>query len=557
MSELEREQDAAVDRVIAFLDAEGAASHGHGPGRSLLDHLGETAAILRRWGQPEWLQRAALVHSVYGTESRSRRLVAPRRRAEVAELVGERAERIAWLFAAVPRRRLSTGTHRWAPGAVAPGADRDELDAVVMLHLANLAEQARGPAGSPAPWLATGAAMAELLHDSKAVVLPAFAGELAGVTPEEESAALRAYREGLAATDAASRADRLAQTAAACPVVGEPCVWLADAAWRRAEPEAARTWAIRAQRRLVGFGVAWDKRLAYERWLMLAERLAHDPGVGEPSPPAAPAALDEEMSARPPVARRATRLDPAAAERRFARYMDTLADAPGSSSRQLYPELDSQPWFEPDAFPVAVELERNFESIRAEILALEPSRFAPESERIERTGEWDVIFLYERGRRHDDVCEACPVTTSVIEGEGAMRTPAGLIYVSRMRGGTHIAAHRGPTNLRLRCHLGITVPDGDCAIRVGGQPRRWDEGRCLVFDDSYDHEAWNHTGADRIVLIVDLWHMDLSPLEVHRLAGLQRYAAAYAGRLGRYWSANEAARQGGSPSPSPSPAAGH
>ena len=117
-----------------------------------------------------------------------------------------------------------------------------------------------------------------------------------------------------------------------------------------------------------------------------------------------------------------------------------------------------------------------------------------------------MIFLYERGRRHDDVCEACPVTTSVIEGDGAMRTAAGLIYVSRMRAGTHIAAHRGPTNLRLRCHLGITVPKGDCAIRVQDESRRWREGRCLVFDDSYEHEAWNHADSDRIVLIVDLWH---------------------------------------------------
>jgi hypothetical protein len=547
MSQLEPSEDAAADRVIAFLKAQGAASHHHGPGRSLLDHLCETAAILHRWGQPAWLQRAALVHSVYGTEVRSRRLVAARRRGEVAALAGERAERIAYLFAAVPRRRLFAGTHRWAPGAVAPGADRDELDAVVMLHLANLAEQARGSDGSPGSWLAIAARMAQLLEGSSAVVLPALVAQVVGITPEEESAGLRAYRQGLAATDAVSRADRLAQATAACPVVGEPCVWLADAAWRRGEPEAAQAWAMRAHRRLTGFGVAWDKRLAYERWLALAERLSHDPGVVDPIAPADPGALDEDLSANAPVARRAARLDPGAAERRLGRYMDTLSDAAVPFSRQLYPELDSRPWFEPEAFPIAVELERNFASIRAEILALEPAQFAPESERIERTGAWDVIFMYERGRRHDDVCEACPVTTSVIEGEGAMRTAAGLIYVSRMRAGTHIASHRGPTNLRLRCHLGITVPDGDCAIRVGEESRRWSAGRCLVFDDSYDHEAWNRTDADRIVLIVDLWHIGLSPLEVHRLAGLHRYAAAYAGRLGRYWSVNDDARQGVAP----------
>ena len=543
----EPNEDAVTERAIAFLEAEGAGAHGHGPGRSLLDHLRGTAALLDRWGQPPWLQHAALVHSVYGTEARRRRLIAPARRAEVSGLVGERAERIAYLFAVIPRRRLSAGTHRWAPGAVMPGAAREELDAVLMLHLANLADQACAPDRSPGAWLAIAARMAELLEGSPAIALPGFAGALAEVTPDDEASGLRAYREGLAATDPVSRADRLAQAAVAFPVAGEPCVWLADAAWRRGDPETARAWAQRARQRLELFAVAWDKRLSNQRWLALTERLTGDPGERGPIAAADPVALSQELSGGGSVAVPATRLEPAAAERRFAGYMDALADAPGSSSRILYPELDSRPWFEPAGFRVASELERNFESIRTELLALDASLFSPESERIERRGEWDVIFLYERGRRHDDVCEACPVTTSVIEGDGAMRTAAGLIYVSRMRAGTHIAAHRGPTNLRLRCHLGIAVPEGDCAIRVQDESRRWREGRCLVFDDSYDHEAWNHTDSDRIVLIVDLWHSGLTPIEVHRLAGLHRYAAAYAGRLAGYWAVNETARRGAAP----------
>jgi aspartyl/asparaginyl beta-hydroxylase (cupin superfamily) len=116
-----------------------------------------------------------------------------------------------------------------------------------------------------------------------------------------------------------------------------------------------------------------------------------------------------------------------------------------------------------------------------------------------------------------------------------------LIYLSRMRGGTHIAAHRGPTNLRLRCHLGIEVPSGDCAIRVGDETRHWEEGSCLVFDDSFEHEAWNHTEQDRIVLIVDLWHPGLSGTEVRLLEGLHSYAYAHARKLGGYWAANAAA----------------
>jgi aspartate beta-hydroxylase len=152
-----------------------------------------------------------------------------------------------------------------------------------------------------------------------------------------------------------------------------------------------------------------------------------------------------------------------------------------------------------------------------------------------------VAFLYERGRRHDDVCAACPVTARTVERHRTIRSIAGLIYVSRMRPATHIAPHRGPTNLRLRCHLAIAVPDGDCAIRVGTQTEPWREGRCLVFDDFYDHEAWNHTAEDRIVLIVDLWHPGLSDAEVRLLEGLHAYTYRHARRLSRYWSSNEAA----------------
>jgi aspartyl/asparaginyl beta-hydroxylase (cupin superfamily) len=62
-----------------------------------------------------------------------------------------------------------------------------------------------------------------------------------------------------------------------------------------------------------------------------------------------------------------------------------------------------------------------------------------------------------------------------------------------------------------------------------------------VFDDRFEHEAWNRTREDRIVLIIDLWHPGLSTTEVRLLEGLQEYAAAHARKLSRYWAANAAA----------------
>ena len=53
---------------------------------------------------------------------------------------------------------------------------------------------------------------------------------------------------------------------------------------------------------------------------------------------------------------------------------------------------------------------------------------------------------------------------------------------------------------------------------------------------------------DRVVLIVDLWHPDLSDDEVALLEGLQRYVAGYAANLRSYWERNDAARAGVVPS---------
>ena len=71
--------------------------------------------------------------------------------------------------------------------------------------------------------------------------------------------------------------------------------------------------------------------------------------------------------------------------------------------------------------------------------------------------------------------------------------------------GKHLPPHRGPYNGVLRLHLGLIVPEPreQLGIRVENQVYRWQEGEAVIFDDAYEHEAWNKTPQTRVVLFVD------------------------------------------------------
>src|SRR5689334_19751445 len=120
--------ERVTGQLIEFLAEEGAADLRHAHGRTLLDHLVETHTILRRWNQPVWLQRAGLIHSVYGTDAFGHQVLPAARRAELAALAGERAERLAYLFGVTPRGPLLAGTYRST--RVEGDATGDELDAL-------------------------------------------------------------------------------------------------------------------------------------------------------------------------------------------------------------------------------------------------------------------------------------------------------------------------------------------------------------------------------------------------------------------------------------------
>jgi transposase-like protein len=95
----------------------------------------------------------------------------------------------------------------------------------------------------------------------------------------------------------------------------------------------------------------------------------------------------------------------------------------------------------------------------------------------------------------------CPQTWRIVQKIPGVTT----VMFSVFEPGKRLPPHRGPYNGVLRLHLGLLVPeqDGNPGIRIGSERRSWSEGSVLVFDDAYEHEAWNETDKPRVVLFVD------------------------------------------------------
>ncbi|XP_064215545.1 aspartyl/asparaginyl beta-hydroxylase isoform X3 [Tribolium castaneum] len=193
--------------------------------------------------------------------------------------------------------------------------------------------------------------------------------------------------------------------------------------------------------------------------------------------------------------------------------------------RSLYnvARLKGQPWWKKEETPYAAlfqALEANWRQIRAEGVSVlsKDGHFQAESENLKDTGDWKQFELFARGHRNANNCRKCPLTCKIIESvPDAKGCRRGQTKFSVMHPGTHVWPHCGPTNCRLRVHLGLQVP-ANTFIRVAEKTRSWKEGEVLIFDDSFEHEVWHNGTSLRLVLIVDVWHPDLTPGEKRTLS---------------------------------------
>ena len=155
-------------------------------------------------------------------------------------------------------------------------------------------------------------------------------------------------------------------------------------------------------------------------------------------------------------------------------------------------------YFDVAKFPFVATLTQNWRAVCSEFDRIAPENLMPWPEEFLYDKGWDVFGLYAFGVKFTTNCQRCPETTRLVETIPGLRT-AGF---SLLQPGTHIRPHVGYTNAVLRCHLGLVVPE-TCAMRVGAEVRTWQEGGCLIFDDTTEHEVWHRGASPRAILLID------------------------------------------------------
>jgi aspartyl/asparaginyl beta-hydroxylase (cupin superfamily) len=221
-----------------------------------------------------------------------------------------------------------------------------------------------------------------------------------------------------------------------------------------------------------------------------------------------------------------------APDSRFQESLDIISGAKDvfyqEPRRYYFPGLPQIQFYEREQFDWVATMESATDDIRSELQAVMsgPSRFSPylqsdaahlnkDDESLINSTDWGALFLWEYGRLVPDIAKLFPNTVKALKAVPLPAIPgqAPMALFSKLTPDTKIPPHNGFLNTRLICHLPIIVPENCGALRVGNEERPWKEGEMLVFDDSMEHEAWNTSDEERVVLLFEIWRPELNDEE--------------------------------------------
>lgn len=221
-------------------------------------------------------------------------------------------------------------------------------------------------------------------------------------------------------------------------------------------------------------------------------------------------------------------------EKCMANYMGEIICVPEHPQQRptflYFPGLPESPFLPRSRFSWMDELEAKTSIVRDELRRIDEldERLEPFLEKpppgahssylagnaAEAAPRWDAMFFYRHGVRYEHNHQRCPSTVAALELTSIVHIPkhAPEALFSVLGPGSHILPHHGVTNTRVVAHLPLIVPS-DCSLRVADQHHAWREGECIVFDDTFEHEAWNNSQSTRVILLFDVWNPSLTEAE--------------------------------------------
>ena len=205
------------------------------------------------------------------------------------------------------------------------------------------------------------------------------------------------------------------------------------------------------------------------------------------------------------------------------------------------PDMPYQPFYPSEKLPWVRAVESATDAIEAELsvfLASRAQAFAPyihgglelpgqTPDTLKDHDNWTAAFLIRDGLEDSEWSAGCPTVSALMDTLPltAIKGFSPSVLFSKLKPGARIDPHTGLLNCRLICHLPLVVPAG-CGLRVGDERRDVVRGEVWAFDDSINHEAWNNSTEDRIVLIFDVWHPDLTEQERRDITSLLEAVSA-------------------------------
>lgn len=187
----------------------------------------------------------------------------------------------------------------------------------------------------------------------------------------------------------------------------------------------------------------------------------------------------------------------------------------------VFPGLRNEPWPNPNDYAWAPIVERFYEPLRAEAHRIRESFMTMSYASADATqqAKWRQGFVSAFGTRLPNAFFAAGTIPSEAhklmdllpadDYAGNSHYPFADAFYSWLDPKYKVKGHHSADNFRVRCQLALDIP-GDCFLKVAGEERTWTEGKVLLLDDSFWHEAVNNSDKHRLVFLTDFWHPDIT-----------------------------------------------